>query len=65
MMTENNKKLTKSEKKIDDFIENSSEEFLFMTIGEMAGILEVSEATISLYARNMGYRDFKARKAEL
>lgn len=65
MMTENNKKLTKSEKKIDDFIENSSEEFLFMTIGEMAGILEVSEATISRYARHMGYRDFKEMKAEV
>ena len=37
---------TKSDLKIREFIENSTEEFLFMSIGQLAQRLQVSEATI-------------------
>ena len=53
---------TKSDLKIREFIENSTEEFLFMSIGQLAQRLQVSEATISRFARHIGYRDFKDMK---
>ena len=45
-----------------DFIENRTDEFLFMSIGQLARQLEVSEATISRFARHIGYHDFKELK---
>ena len=57
------KRLTKSEKRIHDFIETSTDEFLFMTIGQASDKLKISEATISRYARHMGYQDFKELKS--
>ena len=56
---------TKSDLKIREFIENSTEEFLFMSIGQLAQRLQVSEATISRFARHIGYRDFKNMKNEV
>lgn len=58
-------RFTKSDMKIREFIENSSEEFLFMSIGQLARRLQVSEATISRFARHIGYRDFKEMKNAL
>ena len=58
-------KYTKSDEKILEFMESHTDEFLFMSIGEVAKCLEVSEATISRAARHLGYRDFKEMKNEI
>ena len=58
-------KYTKSDEKILEFMETHTDEFLFMSIGEVAKRLEVSEATISRAARHLGYRDFKEMKNEI
>lgn len=55
-------KLTKSEIKILEFIKTSHDEFLFMSIIELASQLDVSEATISRFVRKMGADDFKSFK---
>ena len=60
---ESPERLTPAEQNILDFIEEYREEFLFMTIGQMAERLGVSEATISRFARHMGCQDFKSLKA--
>ncbi len=56
-------KLTDTEQKILEFIEENREEFLFMTIGQLAEQMRVSEATVSRFARHLGCRDFKQVKA--
>ena len=57
------RRYTRSDKKILEFIEESTEEFLFMSIGQLAERLEMSEATISRFARHIGYGDFKELKS--
>lgn len=54
--------LTRADRKILEFIGSNTEEFLFLGIGQLAERLEVSEATISRFARHAGYRDFKHLK---
>lgn len=58
-------KYTKSDEKILEFMETHTDEFLFMSIGEVAKRLKISEATISRAARHLGYRDFKEMKNEI
>lgn len=55
-------KLTKSEIKVLEFIQTNHDEFLFMSIMEVANKLDVSEATISRFVRKMGADDFKSFK---
>lgn len=55
--------LTKSEQRILDFINTNAETFLFLSIGQLAEKLGVSDATISRFARHAGFRDFKALKS--
>lgn len=62
LMPDEDSKYTKSDLKIMDFVENNTEEFLFMSIGQLAKRLEMSEATISRFARHIGYTDFKDMK---
>ena len=57
------KRLTPAEQKLLEYIEGNREEFLFMTIGQLAAKLEVSEATISRFARHLGCQDFKQLKS--
>lgn len=56
-------KLTPAEQGILEFIEGHREEFLFMTIGQLAEQMEVSDATVSRLAKHLGCRDFKHLKA--
>lgn len=56
------KKLTPAEQRLLEFIEGNREEFLFMTIGQAAKRLQISEATVSRFARHVGCQDFKALK---
>ena len=55
-------KLTPAEENLLEFIEGNREEFLFMTIGQLAEQMGTSEATISRFARHMGCLDFKQLK---
>ena len=64
LMPDEDSKYTKSDLKIMDFIENYTDEFLFMSIGQLAERLGMSEATVSRCARHLGYRDFKEMKNE-
>ena len=58
-------KVTKSDRRIMDFVEDYTDEFLFMSIGQLAERLGMSEATVSRCARHLGYRDFKEMKNDL
>lgn len=54
--------LTKAEQKIMEYIVSQGEEFIFMSIAQLSKELEISEATISRFARHVGCRDFKQLK---
>lgn len=54
--------LTRAEQKILDFINTNTDTFLFLSIGQLAKRLEISDATLSRFARHAGCRDFKALK---
>ena len=55
--------LTRAEQKILDYINTNTDTFLFSSIGQLAQRLELSDATVSRFARHVGCRDFKALKA--
>ena len=55
--------LTRAEQKILDYINTNTDAFLFSSIGQLAQQLELSDATVSRFARHVGCRDFKALKA--
>ena len=55
-------KLTAAEKTIMEYMIGHKEEFIFMSIGQLANTLNVSDATISRFARHLGCEDFKHLK---
>ena len=55
--------LTRAEQKILDYINTNTDTFLFSSIGQLAERLELSDATVSRFARHVGCRDFKALKS--
>ena len=57
--------LTRAEQKILDFINTNTDSFLFLTIGQLAQRLDLSDATVSRFARHAGCRDFKALKSRV
>ena len=54
---------TKTEKKIIDYIIASPQEFIRMSIGDVARCIGSSEPTVSRFARHCGYADFKELKS--
>lgn len=54
--------LTATESAVLEYISAHRDEFLFMTIGQLAAALRVSEASVSRFARRVGCRDFKHLK---
>ena len=54
--------ITPAEQRLLEYVEGNREEFLFLTIGQLADKMNVSEATISRFARHLGCRDFKQLK---
>ncbi len=50
--------LTKSQKRLADFIANSYQEAAFMTASRMARRLEVNEATVIRFAQRLGYQGY-------
>ena len=61
-MPDEDSKYTKSDLKIMDFIENYTDEFLFMSIGQLAKRLDMSEATISRFGKTYRLYRFKEMK---
>lgn len=55
-------KLTQTENRILEYLEGHREEVMFMSIGQMAAQIEVSEATISRFVRHVGCEDYKQLK---
>lgn len=55
-------RFTPAEQKLLEYLEGNREEFLFLTIGQLAAKMDVSEATISRFARHLGCQDFKQLK---
>ena len=55
-------KLTTAEQAIIEYITGHRDEFLCMTIGQLSAELNISEATISRFARHVGCCDFKHLK---
>ena len=57
--------LTKSEKRIADFLRKNQEEAAFLAAGEVAGRLGLSEATIVRFARTLGFTGYPAMRVVL
>lgn len=55
-------KFTSAEKMILEYMSRHRDEFLYMTIGQLAATLNISEATVSRFARHVGCEDFKHLK---
>jgi DNA-binding MurR/RpiR family transcriptional regulator len=58
VLTEQFDQLTKSEKRIANFLRKHQEECAFLSAAELAGKLELSEATIVRFARSMGFDSY-------
>lgn len=54
---------TEAERLIMQFISARPAEFLVMSIQQVSARLQISDATVSRFARHAGYRDFKELKA--
>src|SRR5512140_1391695 len=54
--------LTKSEKQIADFLRKNQEESAFLSVGELATRLELSEATLVRFARSLGFESYPAMR---
>src|SRR5512143_143607 len=54
--------LTKSEKQIADYLRKNQEESAFLSIGELAQRLELSEATLVRFARALGFDSYPAMR---
>ncbi len=57
--------LTKSEKMIANFLRKNQEESAFLSAGEIARRLELSEATLVRFARTLGFCSYPAMRAVL
>lgn len=54
--------LTKSEKRIANYLRKNQEEAAFLSAGELAARLDLSEATLVRFARNMGFPSYPAMR---
>lgn len=54
---------TETERLIVDFISARPAEFLVMSIQQLSARLQISDATVSRFARHAGFKDFKELKA--
>ena len=61
----NYKSLTKSEKQIADYLRKNQEEAAFLSAGELASRLDLSEATLVRFARSLGFDSYPAMREVL
>jgi DNA-binding MurR/RpiR family transcriptional regulator len=65
IISEHYKHLTKSEKQIADYLRKNQEESAFLSAGEIAGGLGLSEATLVRFARSLGFDSYPAMREVL
>jgi DNA-binding MurR/RpiR family transcriptional regulator len=65
IISERYNQLTKSEKRIADYIRKNQEESAFLSAGELAGQLGLSEATLVRFARAVGFNSYPAMRVVL
>jgi len=65
IISENYKNLTKSEKQIADYLRKNQEESAFLSAGELANRLDLSEATLVRFARSLGFDSYPAMREVL
>jgi DNA-binding MurR/RpiR family transcriptional regulator len=65
IISENYKDLTKSEKQIADYLRKNQEEAAFLSAGELASRLDLSEATLVRFARSLGFDSYPAMREVL
>lgn len=65
LIAEKHNDLTKSEKRIADFMRRSQDEAAFLSAAEIAGRLDLSEATMVRFARTLGFESYPALREAL
>jgi len=65
ILSENYKNLTKSEKQIADYLRKNQDECAFLSAGELANRLDLSEATLVRFARSLGFDSYPAMREVL
>jgi DNA-binding MurR/RpiR family transcriptional regulator len=65
LVAEHYGQLTKSEKRIADFMRRSQDEAAFLSAAEIAERLELSEATMVRFARTLGFDSYPALREAL
>jgi DNA-binding MurR/RpiR family transcriptional regulator len=65
VISEHFNQLTKSEKLIANYLRKNQEESAFLSAGELADRLRLSEATMVRFARNIGFDSYPAMRAVL
>jgi DNA-binding MurR/RpiR family transcriptional regulator len=65
LISEHYSQLTKSEKSIADFIRQNQDEAAFLSAGEIALRLNLSEATMVRFARTLGFNSYPAMRTVL
>ncbi len=65
MISEKFNRLTKSEKRIANYIRKNPEECAFLSAGELATRLGLSEATMVRFARSLGFPSYPGMRASL
>jgi DNA-binding MurR/RpiR family transcriptional regulator len=64
-ISEHYNQLTKSEKRIADYLRRNQDEAAFLSAGEIAKHLDLSEATIVRFARTLGFENYPAMRVSL
>ena len=65
IISDNYKQLTKSEKRIANYLRKNQEESAFLAAGEIADRLGLSEATLVRFARTLGFNSYPAMRGLL
>ena len=65
IISENYKNITKIEKQIADYLRKNQEESAFLSAGELADRLDLSEATLVRFARSLGFDSYPAMREVL
>ena len=65
VISDNYKQLTKSEKRIANYLRKNQEESAFLAAGEIADRLGLSEATLVRFARTLGFSSYPAMRTVL
>ncbi len=65
LITDHFNQLTKSEKRIANFLRKNLNEAAFLAASEIADYLDISEATVVRFARSLGFESFPALRSSI